>query len=90
VPTFAQAGLPDYQVVNWFGVAAPKGLPTAIANKFNQLTAQIMGDPVMRKTLQQQGAAYKPMDVQQTRAYVQREIVRWAEVGKQVGIKPTE
>jgi len=90
VPTFAQAGLPDYEVVNWFGVAAPKGIPTEIAETFNRLTAQAMQEPVMRANLQQQGAAYKPMDVPQTRAYVQREITRWAEVGKQVGITPAE
>jgi len=90
VPTFAEAGLPGYEVVNWFGVAAPKGIPTGIAEKFNRLTTQAMQDPAVRANLQQQGAAYRPMDVPQTRAYVQREIARWAEVGKQVGITPAE
>jgi len=90
VPTFAQAGLPGYEVVNWFGVAAPKGIAAEIAETFNRLTAQVMQDPAMRATLQQQGAAYKPMNVQQTGTYVQREIARWAAVGKQVGITPTE
>lgn len=88
VPTFAEAGLPSYKVVNWFGLAAPKGTPATITEKLNQLTAQVMADPTVQANLMQQGAAYKPMNVQQVGAYVHREIALWAEVGKRVGIQP--
>jgi tripartite-type tricarboxylate transporter receptor subunit TctC len=88
VPTFAEAGLPEYKVVNWFGVAAPKGTPPAIIEKLNRLTAEIMADPALQSTLQEQGAAYKKMTAQETEAYVNRENAQWAAVGKRVNIKP--
>ena len=30
VPTFAEAGLPQYSVLNWSGLAAPKGTPPEV------------------------------------------------------------
>ncbi|MFJ3461339.1 Bug family tripartite tricarboxylate transporter substrate binding protein [Achromobacter spanius] len=88
VPTFAEAGLPEYKVVNWFGVAAPKGTPPDIIEKLNRLTAEVMANPKLQATLQEQGAAYKKMSAEETAAYVNRENAQWAAVGKRVDIKP--
>src|SRR5262249_37649539 len=33
VPTIAEAGVPDYEAVNWWGVVAPAGTPAAIVDK---------------------------------------------------------
>lgn len=35
VPTFAEAGLPGFKVVNWFGLFAPKGTPEPILDRLN-------------------------------------------------------
>jgi tripartite-type tricarboxylate transporter receptor subunit TctC len=35
LPTVAEAGLPGYAMVGWFGVVAPAGTPTAIVRKLN-------------------------------------------------------
>lgn len=88
VPTFAQAGLPSYQVLNWFGLAAPKGTPAAIVNKMNQLVAQVMSEPAMQENMARQGARHRSMPVGQFGAYVQDQVSLWADVGKRVGIKP--
>jgi tripartite-type tricarboxylate transporter receptor subunit TctC len=36
IPTFAEAGLPGFRSITWFGLAAPPGTPAAIADKINQ------------------------------------------------------
>ena len=36
VPTFAEAGLPGFEVVQWNGVFAPSALPSALTRKLNQ------------------------------------------------------
>ncbi|KRC78635.1 Tripartite tricarboxylate transporter family receptor [compost metagenome] len=88
VPTFAQAGLASYQVVNWFGLAAPKGTPAPIVDRMNRLVAQVMQEPGMRETMARQGAQYRPMSVAQFGDYVRQQESLWADVGKRVGIKP--
>lgn len=88
VPTFAQAGLPSYQVLNWFGLAAPKGTPPAIVEKMNRLVSQVMNDPAMRENMARQGAQHRSMGVGEFGGYVQQQTVLWADVGKRVGIKP--
>jgi tripartite-type tricarboxylate transporter receptor subunit TctC len=88
VPTFAQAGLPSYQVLNWFGLAAPKGTPAAIVTKMNQFVGQVMSDPAMQENMARQGARHRSMPVAQFGAYVQDQVSLWADVGKRVGIKP--
>ena len=88
VPTFAQAGLPSYQVLNWFGLAAPKGTPPAIVDKMNRLVSQVMSDPAMRENMARQGAQHRSMTVGEFGGYVQQQVLLWADVGKRVGIKP--
>lgn len=88
VPTFAQAGLPSYQVLNWFGLAAPKGTPPAIIEKMNQLVTQVMNEPAMQANMARQGAQHRTMSVAQFGDYVQSQVMLWADVGKRVGIKP--
>jgi len=39
IPTVAESGLPGFRSVTWFGLVAPPGTPTAIAEKINQAVA---------------------------------------------------
>ena len=40
VPTIAEAGVPDYESVNWWGIVAPAGTPAAIVEKLHtEITA---------------------------------------------------
>jgi tripartite-type tricarboxylate transporter receptor subunit TctC len=49
VPTFAEAGLPSFDMVIWTGVVGPKGLPTHVVNKVNQAITAALNDPTLRK-----------------------------------------
>ncbi|MBB3770036.1 tripartite-type tricarboxylate transporter receptor subunit TctC [Angulomicrobium tetraedrale] len=42
VPTFAEAGVPDFEVVNWFGLFAPKGTPDAVLDGLNREVVDIV------------------------------------------------
>ncbi|MEI2415377.1 tripartite tricarboxylate transporter substrate binding protein [Orrella sp. JC864] len=88
VPTFAQAGLPSFDVYNWFGLAAPKGTPAPIVQKMNALVNQVMAEPAMRQAMARQGARHRSLSVQQTDDYVRGQVGFWADIGKRVGIKP--
>ena len=47
VPTFDEAGLPGYDVTNWFGVLAPKGTPREAVVTMNRLITRMAEDPLV-------------------------------------------
>jgi tripartite-type tricarboxylate transporter receptor subunit TctC len=55
VPTFAEAGLPQYQEKAWFGLLAPSGTPKAIIDKLSVEVARIASASDFRGHLEQQG-----------------------------------
>ena len=51
VPTLAESGLKDFEVVVWHGVYAPKGTPKAMTEKFNAMIRASLKDPDVIKSL---------------------------------------
>jgi tripartite-type tricarboxylate transporter receptor subunit TctC len=49
VPTFAEAGIKDYEADFWFGLLAPKGTPKEIVDKLNAAVRQALADPQVSK-----------------------------------------
>ncbi len=56
VPTFAEAGLPQYQYDSWFGVLAPAGTPEPIVKKVADDIATVMKEADVHKRLDTLGA----------------------------------
>jgi tripartite-type tricarboxylate transporter receptor subunit TctC len=55
VPTFAEAGLPEYQERAWLGVFAPAGTPKLIIDKLSAEMAKILRSPGIKETFDKQG-----------------------------------
>ena len=55
VPTYAEAGLPEYQPKNWQGVIAPAGTPRDIVTKLSDEIRKILALPDIIKTLDNAG-----------------------------------
>jgi len=55
VPTYAQAGLPEYQPKNWQGVIAPAGTSTEIVAKLSEEIRKVLALPDIIKTLNNAG-----------------------------------
>lgn len=51
VPTIAEAGVKGYEMVAWFGVAGPKGLPRDIQMKLHGELLNVLKTPEMQKSL---------------------------------------
>ena len=43
VPTFAEAGLPGFRSITWFGLVAPPQTPPALADRINRDVTEILG-----------------------------------------------
>jgi len=56
VPTFAEAGLPEFNYDSWFGIMAPAGTPKAIVDKVSKDVAAALQAPDMKARFDPQGA----------------------------------
>ncbi|WP_162571354.1 tripartite tricarboxylate transporter substrate binding protein [Variovorax sp. SRS16] len=55
VPTFAQAGLPGFDMKSWTGILVPAGTPKPIVDKLSAEIAKILAMPDVKAKLEEQG-----------------------------------
>ena len=87
VPTIAESGLPGYDVPVWYGYLAPRGTPREIINKLHTDIAKAMASPEIRERITNDGgdAAVKGPD--EFAALIRVELVKWAKVVKDAGVR---
>ena len=56
VPTVAEAGVPGYSALQWYGLLAPAGTPKEIIDKLQVAVAEALRAPDVRERLAQDGA----------------------------------
>lgn len=80
VPTVAESGLPDYNVITWNGMAAPRGTPRAVIDRLNQEVARVMAMPDVRDRLLPIGVEPAPGTPEAMHALLVRETALWGRV----------
>lgn len=80
VPTMIEAGIADYEVVGWFGLMGPKGLPADVTNKLKAAIDTVTQNPEFRETIQKAGYAIVVEDGNTLTARVVRELAVWEKV----------
>lgn len=85
VPTIAEAGVPGYESVAWFGILAPAGTPPEIVKKLNTEIAKTLKSPEVMTRLASQGAEPVSNTPEQFAAYIKSEMTKWAKVVKTSG-----
>lgn len=89
IPTIAEAGLPGYEAVTWFGVLAPAGTPRAIVTQLHSNVVRAVNDPSIRKRFIDDGADPSPSASPEAfAALIRSEVRKWAKVIKDAGIQP--
>jgi tripartite-type tricarboxylate transporter receptor subunit TctC len=86
VPTIAET-LPGFEAVAWFGFVAPPKTPQEIARKINADVNEAMRLPEVAQRLAQLSAEPIGGSVEDTAAYMRREVERWHAVIKAANVK---
>ena len=81
-----ESGYPKYEVTNWHGIIAPKGVPAAIQLKLNKAINQVLQDKEMEKTLTADGLTAAALTPDEFGALLKSEIARWGELAKSRGL----
>ena len=87
VPTMAEAGVKDFEVVGFYGVLAPAGTPAEVLNKLSDAFRQALETPDIRNKMVAQGADPAYLNPEQFRRQLQQELPRWADAVKRSGAK---
>ena len=87
VPTFDEAGLPGYEVTNWFGVLAPAATPREIVAKLNTLLISAGEAAETKERLAAQGVDVALSTPDNFAAFLKGEYGRWGKVIRAANIK---
>ncbi len=87
VPTMMEAGLKDFEVVNYFGLFAPPKTPPEIARRLRDAIAKAVAAPEMVAKFAEQGMAPVASEPGDFAKLLDVELDRWAQVIKAAGIK---
>jgi tripartite-type tricarboxylate transporter receptor subunit TctC len=88
VPTFAQAGLPGFDVGLAFGLLAPGGTPKPIVERLSAEVAKIIQTPDFREKAAAQGLEVFVSTPEQFGAFLAAEREKFARIVKDAGIEP--
>jgi len=89
VPTFAEGGVPGYDVSSWYGICAPAGLPKVVAAKLNAGLVKVLSSPDLKARMEDQGIDVMPSTQEEFLAFVKAETVKWKKVVKESGLVET-
>ena len=87
LPTIAQAGVPGFEVRNWYGVFVPAGTPRDIIARMNSELVKILQMPDVKTRLLESGIEALHSTPEQFAVYIQSETKRWAKVVKDSGAR---
>jgi tripartite-type tricarboxylate transporter receptor subunit TctC len=88
VPTIAEAGVPTYEAINWWGIMAPSGTPVSVLDRLHREIGVVQGSPEVQKQLAAEGAEVVRMSSAEFSAFMVAETAKWARVVKDGNIKP--
>nr|WP_277819350.1 tripartite tricarboxylate transporter substrate binding protein [Pseudoroseomonas vastitatis] len=87
VPTFAEAGLPGFGVINWSGLAAPKGTPDPVVRKLQQEVSRALAAPDMKTFIGELGSEPGGITPAAFDRLLKEEEERWRNIAATAGIE---
>ena len=87
LPTTAEIGLPTVLSDNWYGLAAPAGVPKAILDRIHAAAVAVLNSKEAAEPMMAQGAVIRPMTTAEFTDFVRLEREKWGPVVKSSGAK---
>ncbi len=87
LPTMQEAGVPDYALVNWYGMWAPAGLTPEVENQLLDALRSILNDRDIRRQLANLGAEATDVLGKDFKRFAEQEREKLGNIAKTAGIK---
>ena len=86
-PTFAEAGLKDFEIDNITGIVGPAGLPQDVVAKIHNAARTALANPTVKERFASFGMQPVGNTPGEFAAFIREDLARWAKVIKAAGIK---
>ena len=88
VPTIAEAGVPGYESLQWYGLLAPTGVSRDIVARIHKEAVAVLRTPDIVERLARDGGEAVASTPEEFGAYIRAETEKWAKVARATGIRP--
>jgi len=91
VPTFAEGGLPQFDLQIWNGLVGPKDMPKDVVEKLSEAVTKAVQTPAFRERIDTLAAQIPADDERSSAGFartLQRDQKQFAELAKQIGLEP--
>ena len=88
LPTVAEAGLPGYEAVGWFGLLVPAATPRPVVEKLSADANRVLADRETRTRMQAVGADPAGNTPDEFARFIRDDQAKWAKLMREAGIKP--
>lgn len=85
IPTVAESGLKDYEVITWYGFFAPIAVPEDISKELTARTTEALKQHDTQALLMSQGGEVIASNSKEFSEFIKSELSRWAEIVKITG-----
>ena len=87
IPTIAESGVADYDVVSWYGVFTTGSTPMPTVNRLGQEIAAVVAQPAVRESINKMGMEALALGPVEFSKLVESDTRKWEKIIKTVGIK---
>ena len=90
VPTIAEAGVPGYESIQWWGILAPAGTPAPIVARLSSEIKAILSSDDMKERFLKDGVEVDYLGPTEFGKFLEKEQAEWTRVVKKANIKLEE
>jgi tripartite-type tricarboxylate transporter receptor subunit TctC len=87
IPTFAESGLPNFNVSQWYALFAPAGTPKEVLDNLTKHARVAMKSADVSEKLKSVGTEQDGSSAEDLRVFLAVEVRQWAEVAQSVDVK---
>ena len=87
VPTAAESGMPQFEMLGWNALFAPAGTPPEVIALLNKEIVEIVALPDMRKRMAELGGEAHGSTPEALAEHLKKDIAKWKMVVEQAGIE---
>ncbi|MGH8635293.1 MAG: tripartite tricarboxylate transporter substrate-binding protein, partial [Burkholderiales bacterium] len=85
VPTISET-VPGFEVIHWYGIWGPRGLPGGIVARWNEEVAKVLLTDEMKRQLQAEGLEPGGGPPEELFKIIRRDVEKWRRVVKEANI----
>lgn len=87
LPTMAEAGLPGYELTQWYAMLAPAKTPPQIIATLNGAIRKALADPEVHRRITSEGGVPSPTSPEELAAFIRAETAKYAKIAQAAKLK---